>query len=154
MSEDVATKTTDESPSGSPLGVHPIVPKRTRLNLEETVELFGFLQGNVPEGYTIPDDRIPQLTADQAWTVVWYLGNLYKEVNDEIERCDVCGTIFDSASDGMCLDFGDSPYHFCDSCEWSDEYAEKLKQCPNDFHKAPVDGETCPQCCEMYEEPS
>lgn len=123
-----------------------------RLNLEETQQLFDFLQGTVPDGYHISADDVPRLTANQAWTAIWYLGNLYKQVNDYIERCEVCGDLYNSESGGMCLDFGSAPYHFCDSCQYSDQYAEKLKQCPNEFHKNPIADEVCPECLELHEE--
>jgi hypothetical protein len=96
-------------------------------DLERTEELFAFLQGGIPEGYRIDSAKIPHLTPGQAWTVVWYLGNVHWKVCDEIERCDVCGGLFDTASEGTCLDFGDPPYHFCDNCLYSQEYIAKSK---------------------------
>lgn len=132
----------------------PIVPKRSKMNLEETQVLFDLLQGNIPDDCVIPDSEVPRLSADQAWTVVWWLGNQYMEVSDNISRCDVCGDLYDSANSGFCLDFGDAPYHFCDSCEWSDAYAKKLEQCPDKFHKSPKDGDVCPTCCEQFDAPS
>jgi len=58
---------------------------------------------------------VPQLTADQAWTVIWYLGNQYWQVPDFIERCDVCGDLFDSEQEGGYHEEG-PPYHYCDTC--------------------------------------
>ena len=101
------------------------VPDKT--DLEKSEELFQFLQGNMPDGYQITKSRRPKLTADQAWTVIWYLGNQYWRVPDRIERCDVCGGLFDAHSEGDCLDFGKSPTHFCESCMSSDEYGKKLQ---------------------------
>lgn len=98
--------------------------------LERTQELFDFLQGIVPPGYKIKDSRIPKLSPDRAWTVIWYLGNQYWQVPDFIERCDVCGDLFDSNREGACLDFGRAPYHFCDSCENGDEYQKKVARKP------------------------
>lgn len=98
---------------------------RNPTNLERTKELFAFLQGAIPEGYKLDPAETPNLTPDQAWTVIWYLGNLYWQVTDYIERCDVCGALFDSESGGTCLDYGDPPYKFCDDCICSDEYETK-----------------------------
>ncbi len=95
-------------------------------DLARTQELFDFLQGKVPERCEIPKAKIPTLTADQAWTVVCFLGNLYWQVTDYIERCDVCGDLHDTNSEGDCLDYGEAPYHFCESCEFSDEYTDKV----------------------------
>lgn len=96
-------------------------------DLKKTEELFEFLQGHKSEGYKIPRGHMPKLTADQAWTVVWYLGNLYWQVTDHIERCEVCGQLFNSYNSGDCLDYGKGPCHFCDSCLNSEEYARKSK---------------------------
>lgn len=75
-------------------------PAQEKTQLERTEELFEFLQGRIPEGYSIPAQEIPRLDADQAWTVVWYLGNRYWQVPDFIERCDVCGELYDSEREG------------------------------------------------------
>jgi hypothetical protein len=94
-------------------------------DLKFTEELFQFLQGNAPEGYKIRRGHMPKLTPDQAWTVVWYLGNQYWQVTDRVERCDVCGSLYHSWQEGHCLDFGKAPYHFCDLCTLTDEFAKK-----------------------------
>ncbi len=94
-------------------------------NLERTEELFDFLQGAVPEGYQIALDHVPKLTEEQAWTVIWYLGNLYWQVKDHIKRCAVCGDLYDTEDGGDCLDYGKRPYHFCDECVGGAEYEKK-----------------------------
>ena len=94
-------------------------------NLERTEKLFEFLQGNVPEGYHLDDAQVPKLTPEQAWTVVWYLGELNWKVTDHIERCDVCGNLFDANQEGECLDFGEPPHHFCCYCACKPEYEAK-----------------------------
>ena len=99
-------------------------------DLEFTEELFAFLQGTVPDRCTIPDDHVPRLTADQAWTVVWYLGNLYWQVTDHVERCCVCGELYNTHCGGDCLDFGAAPYHFCGSCMSTEKYETKQAQQP------------------------
>lgn len=101
-----------------------------RDDLELAEELFEFLQGRAPEGYRIRRGHMPKLTANQAWTVIWYLGNQFWQVPDTIERCDVCGNIHDSESEGECLDYGKGPYQFCDNCLYSEEYERKKKREP------------------------
>ena len=96
-----------------------------RDNLALANELFDFLQGTVPDGYKLAADDVPHLTPAQAWTVIWYLGNQYWQVPDHIERCDICGELFDSNRDGVCLDWGEAPYHACDDCEYDDAVVEK-----------------------------
>lgn len=95
--------------------------------IEKTEALFRFLQGQLPDGCTIPEGSQPRLTPEQAWIVIWWLGNQYWQVPDYIERCDVCGDLFDTNSDGDCLDFGEAPYHFCGICEYGNEYADKQR---------------------------
>lgn len=100
--------------------------------LDRTNELFAFLQGRIPEGYKIPRAERPKLTADQAWTVIWYLGNQYWQVTDFIERCDVCGDLYHTHREGDCLDYGNPPYHFCESCMANDEYGRKQARRPKE----------------------
>jgi len=101
----------------------------TKQTETEVVEqLYEFLQGTVPAGYRIVPERVPKLTADQAWTVILYVQELRLQLSDEIDRCDVCGDIYDSRAEGTCLDYGDSPYHFCGACEYSDEYQDKVQE--------------------------
>lgn len=96
-------------------------------DLDRTEELYDFLQGKAPEGYKIRHGHMPKLTEKQAWTVIWYLGNQYWQVTDFIEKCCVCGSLYDSEREGRCLDFGKSPYHFCESCMDGDAYAKKRR---------------------------
>lgn len=73
-------------------------------DLEKTQELFAFLQGKIPDGYKIKQCHRPNLSPDEAWTVIWYLGNLYWQVPDHIERCGVCGNLYDSIESDKCPD--------------------------------------------------
>lgn len=97
----------------------------TGSDLEKTEELFEFLQGRAPDGYKIPKAEMPQLTPEQAWTVIWYLGNQYWQVTDKIERCCVCGSLYDTWKSGTCIDGGEPPYHFCESCIYTEDYERK-----------------------------
>ena len=74
-------------------------------DLAKTEKLFALLQGTVPDGCQIVEEHVPNLTADQAWTAIRYLGNQYWQVPDFIERCDVCGDLYDSEAEGgrFCL---------------------------------------------------
>jgi hypothetical protein len=88
-----------------------------KIDLKRTEELFAFLQGVLPKGYSIGGDKIPHLTPDQAWTVIWYLGEQHWQVPDCVKRCDVCDSLFDSKKEGGCLDDEKGPpWHFCESC--------------------------------------
>lgn len=89
-------------------------------DLKNTNVLFDLLQGQVPDDCKIEASRVPYLTPDQAWTVIWWLGNQYWQVTDYIERCDVCRDLFDTRCGGECLDWGEAPYHVCDECRYDD----------------------------------
>ncbi|MDP1580712.1 MAG: hypothetical protein Q8M02_10555 [Candidatus Didemnitutus sp.] len=96
-------------------------------DLANTRDLFDFLQGNLPEGYQVAPDHMPKLTADQAATVIWYLGNQYWQVTDHVERCEVCGDWYNAWCEGECLDFGKAPYHFCGNCCAGEEAQQKRR---------------------------
>ena len=98
--------------------------QQERSPLDQVQELFDFLQGIVPDGYKIPDDHVPRLSPDQAWTVVWFLGNLYWQVPDHIERCDDCGCLFNSEAEGGGTEDGPN---FCESC-WDQECLEQERE--------------------------
>ncbi len=95
-------------------------------DLERTRELYDFLQGKMPDGIRMARSHQPKLTPDQAWSVVWYLGNQYWQVTDRVEKCD-CGDLYHTWQEGDCLDYGKFPYHFCDSCRDGEEYGRKSK---------------------------
>lgn len=91
----------DSCPDAGEEVCSPQCPKCEPDALERTEELFAFLQGIMSATIYITDkDSIPKLTADQAWTVIWYLGEGHWQVTDYIERCDVCGKLFDSNKSG------------------------------------------------------
>lgn len=98
-------------------------------DLSKVQELHEFLQGRVPKGYRVKNP--PELDEDTAWTVVWYIQNQHHQYSDAIERCEVCGTIFDSERGGRCLDYGDSPHHFCDDCTCTEGFETKLAADPD-----------------------
>jgi hypothetical protein len=102
-----------------------------RDELQRTRDLFAFLQGEIPKGCSYKRKHQPKLTADQAWTVIWWLGNEYWQVKDYIEGCCVCGDLYDTQREGDCLDYGKAPYHFCESCRDGDEYAKKMRRNPD-----------------------
>jgi hypothetical protein len=96
-------------------------------DLKMTEELFALLQGQMPEGVTVRKNHKPKLTPNQAWTVIWYLGNQHWQVTDRVERCDVCGDLYHSWNAGYCLDYGKAPYFFCDNCMNTEQFSNKEK---------------------------
>src|SRR4051812_47508295 len=77
-------------------------PKTSPQWIERIRELHQFLQGNLPEGVKVR--RPPRLTADQAWTVIWFVQEGMRAIPDHFERCSMCGDIFDSYSEGIYID--------------------------------------------------
>jgi len=100
-------------------------------DLKKTQQLFDLLRGIVPDGCTIAPDHVPKLTDDQAWTVIWWLGNQYWQVTDHVERCDECGDLYNGWNAGECMDYGDAPYNFCDHCMTGDN-ARAKRRCDPD----------------------
>lgn len=94
-------------------------------DLNKTKELYEFLQGKIPDGCKIPRGQVPKMTPDQAWTVIWWLANQYWQVTDRVEKCDVCGDLYHTWHEGHCLDFGNLPYSFCESCMGTEQFAKK-----------------------------
>ena len=107
-----------------------MAPTSKPTDLKRVEQLFNFLQGVVPDGYNMPAEDVPHLTADQAWTVIWYLSEQYWQVPDYIQRCDVCGILYDSRCEGAVLAYGDPPNVFCGECEYSLEYEKKEQMAP------------------------
>ncbi len=101
-------------------------------DLGKTEELKAFLQGEIPDGYHIVDAHVPHLTDDQAWTVIWYLGNLYWQATDFVYRCDVCGDLYDSEREGEYIDSEEPPFHFCEDCCYGPEAEAKRALCPEE----------------------
>ncbi len=96
-------------------------------DLEMVKELYALLQGTGPADCLIEPSHIPKLTPDQAWTVVWWLGNQYRQVSDAVEKCCVCGEIYHSWQEGECMDYGNAPYHFCEGCSEGEEARQKRR---------------------------
>ena len=102
--------------------------KQEKTDLERAQELFDLLQGTIPDGCQVKNWGIPHLTPNQAYTVIWWLGNEHAAISDRIERCDMCGDLYDGTESGWCLDFGKSPIFFCDACESTPEFEKKYRK--------------------------
>ena len=78
-------------------------------------EFYRFLQGECPEGITVGIQRQPKLTQKKAFTIIWYLQEHLRILPDNIERCDNCGELFDTHSDGIYWE--SKGKHFCGGCQ-------------------------------------
>ena len=136
--------------------------------LRHAQQLYDFLRGVIPDDCDIKPDRMPHLTDDQAWTVIWFLGEEDLSISDAIERCNVCGDLYDTGQSGACLDYGEPPHTFCGDCSYGDDYLDKASSDPDGPYRrcnvceivldtrydgpdeavAPPDDYVCPECRE------
>lgn len=66
-------------------------------------ELFKYLTDEkIPEGVCVKSR--PKLSRNKAWNLIWFLQEVTHCLPDHIERCDFCGQLYDSQSEGYCLD--------------------------------------------------
>lgn len=70
-------------------------------------QLYDFLQGKY-HPTDINDDK-PNLTADQAWHVIYCLQEHFGVLDDRFERCRKCGDIYDSYEGGTTIDDDSEP---------------------------------------------
>ncbi|KKL03962.1 hypothetical protein LCGC14_2620850 [marine sediment metagenome] len=71
--------------------------------VEKVNELFEFLTDEkIPEGVCIKSR--PKLSPNKAWSLIWFLQEVTHCLPDHIERCDVCGELYDSNAEGYWLD--------------------------------------------------
>ncbi|OPY59158.1 MAG: hypothetical protein A4E55_00375 [Pelotomaculum sp. PtaU1.Bin035] len=97
------------------------------ITLEQVEKLYRFLQGEVPDGFDIK--AMPNLSPDQAFSVIYYLQEGMRVLPDSYEKCRVegCNELYDSDAEGcmamlceahyelMCPHQGDKVE--CEECE-------------------------------------
>ena len=64
-------------------------------------EFYRFLQGETPEGMQCGKGGQPKLSEKKAFSIIWYLQEHMRILPDNIERCDICGELFDDWSEGI-----------------------------------------------------
>lgn len=77
-------------------------------------EFYEFLQGKQLEGMTVGVQRQPRLTQKKAFTIIWYLQEHLRVLPDHVERCNNCGELFDTHSDGIYWE--SKGKHYCGGC--------------------------------------
>lgn len=89
----------------------PVVDELSRVE-----QFHEFLQGRLPDGVEV--GHLPKLSADEAFTVIWFLQEVSEIISSSIEMCSYCGTLFDSDADGHIGEAG----NYCSAmCEANDE---------------------------------
>lgn len=103
--KDELAKIIDEWLSYSKIGTIEECRKAQEKQVAMTeVEMFyEWLQGGESPGNVKFADT-PHLTADEAFSVIYYLQEVLKILPDKYERCKGCGEIYDSDMEGICID--------------------------------------------------
>lgn len=66
-------------------------------------ELFKYLTDEkIPDGILVKSR--PKLSPNKAWSLIWFLQEVTRCLPGHIERCDVCGELYDSWAEGYWLD--------------------------------------------------
>lgn len=88
---------------------------RTDSDLEKVQEFYKFLQGEVPNGIVVNETTTLNLTPETAFTIIWYLQEHLSVFPDNIEKCSICGELYDSYSEGYHSEKRD--LFMCSSCD-------------------------------------
>lgn len=71
--------------------------------LDKVNELYLYLQDKeIPDGIHVKPR--PKLSQNKAWSLIWFLQEVTHCLPDHIERCGVCGDLYNSNAEGFCLD--------------------------------------------------
>ena len=88
---------------------------RTDSDIEKVREFYRFLTGEkMPEKISMRRGHAPKMTEKKAFAIIWYLQEHLSIFPDTIERCSVCGELFDSYSEGIY--WQTKGKHYCDVC--------------------------------------
>ncbi|MDR1902068.1 MAG: hypothetical protein LBQ88_07305 [Treponema sp.] len=82
--------------------------------IENVSELYNYLQGKQrPSGFG-EGLLMPQLSEDMAWEIIYVLQEGLRIIPDHIERCDNCGTLYNTDSGGRYSELEGKCY--CECC--------------------------------------
>lgn len=82
--------------------------------LEWINEFYQFLQGDIPEEIDLHEGSNIKLSAEDAFSTIWYLQEHMPVLPDNIEQCGICGDIYDSYRDGLYCE--ENWTHYCGAC--------------------------------------
>lgn len=89
--------------------------KREDSDLEKLNEFYRFLTGEeMPEKISIGRGHAPKMSEKKAFSIIWYLQEHLSIFPDTIERCSVCGELFDTNSEGIYWETKGK--HYCEGC--------------------------------------
>jgi len=90
--------------------------KRDWDDLDWITEFYEFLQGNPPDGIKFGKGHKPVLSQKKAFSIIWYLQERFSILPDHIERCDICGDLFDDWEEGIY--WKTKGKHYCGACDY------------------------------------
>lgn len=86
-------------------------------DLEWLDEFYEFLQGeNIPEEIKIGKTHAPKMSKKKAMAIIWYLQEHMRVFPDNIEKCSICGDLYDTWSEGVYWESKGKFY--CGHCEY------------------------------------
>lgn len=74
---------------------------RSDSDIEWIEEFYKFLQGECPKKITLRPHNQPKLTQKKAFAIIWYLQEHFSILPDTIKRCDTCGELYNTDSEGI-----------------------------------------------------
>ena len=123
------------------------------ITLDQVNELYAMLTGvGLPLDYTIKE--LPMLSADVAFSVIWFLQERLRVIPDHYELCDGCKEIYDSNNGGAYeqvvsntenerVVFTITSAHYCECCDqgpWCDDCGVLCDE------NVPLPDRICPFC--------
>ena len=103
--------------------------------LEDVKELYSYLQGSSVDKITQQD--APNLSPDEAFSVIYILQEHFEAISDEFEKCYKCKEIYDTGYGGSHYD--NVGINLCDGCEdyvlykWGEGDYTKLSEYVKDW---------------------
>ena len=89
--------------------------KRTDSDLDKINEFYEFLQGNLPEGMHLGRGHGVKLSKNKAMSIIWYLQEHLSILPDNIEKCSICGDLYDTWSSRHYSE--KQGKHYCGACD-------------------------------------
>lgn len=100
-------------------------PFKDRNDMEWIDEFNNFLQGEIPENISMPDEHKVKLTPEQAYSILWYLREHFAILPDDFCKCDNCNRLYDDGREGYYSEVGNEIGHnFCGACDHLAPYDE------------------------------
>lgn len=93
-----------------------MIKEQSKVTLDDVYGFYEFLQGRDESGIKWGNKKgLPRLSAEQAFQVIYYLQEHLRVLPDSIERCNICGELFDYENEGFHDNEGTGKF-YCDNC--------------------------------------